>query len=88
VIGIAAGRALKPSMRQVPRASEKLFVDFSGQRPHLVDPTTGGELAVQIFVGVLGASRLMYAEATRSQNLPSWVSAHVRMLDYFQGSFH
>jgi transposase len=79
-------RALKPSMRQVHRAGEKLFVDFSGQRPHLIDPTTGEELAVELFVGVLGASGLIYAEATRSQDLPSWVGAHVRMLDYFQGS--
>src|SRR5258708_5387714 len=31
-------RTLKPSMRQVHRAGEKLFVDFSGKRPHLVDP--------------------------------------------------
>jgi len=79
-------RALKPSMRQVHRAGEKLFVDFSGQRPHLVDPTTGEELVVELFVGVLGASGLIYAEATRSQDLPSWVGAHVRMLNYFQGS--
>src|SRR5260370_28137911 len=79
-------RALKPSMRQVHRAGEKLFVDFSGQRPHLADPTTGAELAMELFVGVLGASGLIYAEATRSQDLPSWVGAHVRMLDAFQGS--
>ena len=79
-------RALKPSMRQVHRAGEKLFVDFSGKRPHLVDPTTGEEVAVELFVGVLGASGLIYAEATRSQDLPSWVGAHVRMLEYFQGS--
>ena len=38
-------RALKPSMRQVHRAGEKLFVDFSGKRPHLVDPTTGEAIA-------------------------------------------
>jgi transposase len=75
-------RALKPSMRQVHRAGEKLFVDFSGQRPHLVDPTTGEERAVELFVGVLGASGLIYAEATRGQDLPSWVGAHVRMLEY------
>jgi transposase len=70
----------------VHRAGEKLFVDFSGKRPHLVDPKTGEEIAVELFVGVLGASGLIYAEATRSQDLPSWVGAHVRMLDYFQGS--
>jgi transposase len=79
-------RTLKPSMRQVHTAGEKLFVDFSGKRPHLVDATTGEEIVVELFVGVLGASGLIYAEATRSQDLPSWVSAHVRMLDYFQGS--
>ncbi|MBI2829418.1 MAG: IS21 family transposase [Acidobacteria bacterium] len=79
-------RALRPSMRQVHRAGEKLFVDFSGKRPHLVDTTTGEETAVELFVGVLGASGLIYAEATRSQDLPSWVNAHVRMLEYFHGS--
>jgi transposase len=34
-------RKLKPSMRQVHRAGEKTFVDFSGKRPHIVDPKTG-----------------------------------------------
>jgi transposase len=79
-------RKLKPSMRQVHRAGEKLFVDFSGTRPHLVDPATGEEIPVELFVGVLGASGLIYAEATRSQDLPSWIGAHVGMLEYFQGS--
>ncbi len=77
---------LKPSMRQVHRAGEKLFVDFSGTRPHLVDGKTGEEILIELFVGVLGASGLIYAEATWSQDLPSWIGAHVRMLEYFQGS--
>jgi transposase len=78
--------ALKPSMRQVHRAGEKLFVDFSGTRPHVVDITTGEDVVVELFVGVLGASGLIYAEATTRQDLSSWVGAHVRMLEYFQGS--
>ena len=78
-------RRLRPSMRQVHRAGEKLFVDFSGTRPQLVDPDTGEVLAVELFVGVLGASGLIYAEATRGQDLASWVAAHVRMLEYFHG---
>jgi transposase len=82
----AWAQKLKPSMRQVHRAGEKLFVDFSGKRPHVVDPKTGAEIPVELFVGVLGASGLIYAEATRSQDVPSWIGAHVRMLDYFQGS--
>ena len=40
-------RTLKPSMRQVHQAGEKLFVDFSGQRPHVVDATTGEEVTVR-----------------------------------------
>jgi transposase len=79
-------RRLKLSMRQVHRAGEKMFVDFSGNRPHLVDPRSGEMVAVELFVGVLGASGLIYAEATRTQDLPSWISAHVRMLEYFHGS--
>jgi transposase len=79
-------RVLKPSMRQVHRAGEKLFVDFSGKRPSLIDATTGEVVLVELFVGVLGASGLIYAEATRSQDLASWVGAHVRMVEYFGGS--
>lgn len=79
-------RALKPSMRQVHRAGEKLFVDFSGKRPHLVDPMTGEEIPVELFVGALGASGLIYAEATPSQEMSAWVGGHVHMLAYFHGS--
>jgi transposase len=30
-------RTLKPTMRQVHRAGEKAFVDFSGKRPEILD---------------------------------------------------
>jgi transposase len=53
---IAWARTLKPSMRQVHLAGEKLFVDFAGQKPALVDGTTGEVVGVELFVGVLGAS--------------------------------
>jgi len=78
-------RRLKPSMRQVHRAGEKVFLDFAGQKAQLVNPTTGELTAVEIFVGVLGASGLLYAEATLGQDLGSWVGAHVRMLEAYQG---
>jgi transposase len=79
-------RTLAPTMRQVHRAGEKAFVDFSGQRPVLCDATTGELVSVELFVGVLGASNYTYAEACLTQDLPSWISAHVRMLNFFQGS--
>jgi transposase len=77
---------LRPSMRQVHRAGEKLFVDFSGKRPSIVDGKTGELVAVELFVGVLGASGYTYAEATATQKLHDWLGAHERMLEYFGGS--
>ena len=58
-------------MSQVHGTDEKLVVDFSGKRPCLADPATGEEGPGELFVGVLGASGLIYAEATRSQDLAS-----------------
>jgi transposase len=73
-------------MRQRHRAGEKTFVDFSGKRPHIVDPKTGELQPVELFVGALGASSYTYAEATEDQTLESWVQAHERMSTYFGGS--
>jgi len=79
-------RRLKPSMRQVHRAGEKLFVDFSGKRPVLTHPTTGEFILVELVVGVLGASRYVYVEACPRQDLTAWITAHVRMVEFFGGS--
>ena len=64
-------RRLRPSMRQVHRAGEKTFIDFSGKRPTLVDPRTGEVRRVELFVAALGASSFTYAEATATQQLPA-----------------
>jgi transposase len=79
-------KKLKPSMRQVHRAGEKAFVDFSGKKPSIVDPKTGEVREVELFVGVLGASSYVYAEAVESQELPNWIAAHVRMFEAWDGS--
>jgi transposase len=73
------------SMRQIHRAGEKLFVDFSGKKPSIVDPATGEVTEVELFVAVLGASNYTYAEATRTQQLPDWIGAHVRAFEYLGG---
>jgi transposase len=72
-------------MRQVHRAGEKTFLDFSGKRPSIVDPKTGEVITVELFVGALGASGYTYAEATHTQKLLDWTAVHVRMLEYFEG---
>lgn len=79
-------RTLAPTMRQVHRAGEKAFVDFSGKQPVIVDAATGELQAVELFVGVLGASSYIYAEACAAQDLASWITAHIRMVEYFGGA--
>lgn len=72
-------------MRQVHVAGDKLFVDYSGKRPRIVDEATGEVIEVELFVAALGASNLTYAEATRTQRGPDWIASHVRALEYFGG---
>ena len=74
-----------PVMRQTHQAGDKLFVDYSGQKPHIVDASTGEVIEVELFVAVLGASNLTYAEATRTQKVGDWIGSHVRALDYIGG---
>jgi hypothetical protein len=73
-------------LERAAAAGVTVFVDFAGQKGHLVNGDTGEVIPVEIFVGVLGASGYLYAEGTLSQDLPSWVGAHVRMLEAFGGS--
>ena len=72
-------------LRQTYRAGEKVFVDFAGLTVPVVDPKTGEIRQAQVFVAVLGASNYTYAEATWSQDLPSWIGAHCRAFEFFGG---
>lgn len=72
-------------LRQEHKAGEKVFVDFAGQTIPVICRETGEVRDAQIFVGVLGASSYTYAEACESQALPEWITAHVRMYEFFGG---
>ena len=50
-----AGR-LKPTLRQVHTAGERVFVDFAGHTMEVTDGATGEIRQAEIFVAVLGAS--------------------------------
>ena len=69
-------------MRQTHVAGHKAFVDYSGKKMPIADPLTGEVRMAEIFVAVLGASSLTYAEATWAQTLPDWIGAHVRMFRF------
>jgi len=74
---------LARSMRQVHRAGEKVFIDYSGDTVAVIDPKSGEILTAEIFVATLGASKYAYAEATWTQKLPDWIGSTIRMLEFF-----
>ncbi len=73
------------SMRQVHKAGEKLFVDYSGKKPSIVDPKTGEVIEVELFVAVLGASNYTFAEASLTQRSPDFIQSHVHAFAFFGG---
>ena len=73
------------TMRQTHLAGDKLFVDFAGQTLAVVDPATGEARPAQVFVAVLGASSLTYAEVRWSQGLADWVGCHANAFAFFGG---
>jgi transposase len=76
---------LSPTMRQTHPAGERMFVDYAGQTAEVVDNATGEVRRAQVFVAVLGASNLTYAEARWTQSLPDWIGCHVGAFASFGG---
>jgi transposase len=73
-------------MRQDHTPGERAFVDYSGDKPYYTDAKTQKRISVELFVGVLPASALMFAFCTHTQNVADFISAHVAMLEFFGGS--
>lgn len=72
-------------MRQVHRAGEKAFIDYSGKKPTVVDAQSGEARQVELFVMVLGASNYTFAEATLTQKIGDFAGSITRALEFFGG---
>jgi transposase len=78
-------QSLKRSMRQTHKAGDKVFIDYSGVTMDIIDPETSDIRSAEIFVGVLGASKYTFAEATWSQQLPDFLASQRHMFEFFGG---
>ena len=76
---------LDVSLRQTHKAGEKLFVDYAGQTISVTDPVFGQVKEAYIFIATLGASSYTFAWASFSQDIPSWVEAHIQAFSFFGG---
>jgi len=67
-------------------AGKKLFIDFAGSKPRLMDAKSRIEREVQLFVAVYPASALVYCEATETQGVECVVRATRHALEYAGGT--
>ena len=72
-------------LRQDHKAGEKMFVDWAGATIPVYDRHTGEAWQAPLFVATLGASSYTWAEATRDQQMDSWLGAHVHAFEHFGG---
>lgn len=75
----------KPSVRVVHKAGDKLFVDFTGKKLHLVDTSTGLVQDVEVFVAILGCSQLTFVMAVASQKKEDFIMACEETLHFYGG---
>lgn len=76
---------LDPVLRQEHKAGEKMFVDWAGATIPVYDRHTGQSLQASLFVAALGASSYTWAEATRDQQMESWLRCHVHAFEHAHG---
>lgn len=67
------------------KAGEKVFVDYTGKKLHIIDKTTGQQKEVEVFVGILPSSQFTYVEASTSQQKEELIGSMRRCLEYFGG---
>jgi transposase len=67
------------------KAGDKMFVDYAGDKLAIVNRKTGKERPVEVFVAILGASQLTYAEASFSQKSEDWIRSNERAFIYCGG---
>jgi len=77
--------ASRVTMHIEHKAGDKMFVDYAGNKLAIVDRKTGKEQPVEVFVAILGASQLTYAEASFSQKSEDWIRSNERAFIYFGG---
>ena len=77
--------ASKLTMHIDHKAGDKMFVDYAGNKLEIVDTKTGEIIKVEVFVAILGASQLTYAEASFSQKSEDWIRSNERAFQCFGG---
>lgn len=76
---------VNPVMHLEHKFGDKLYVDFAGEKLSYLDKETGEIVQTELFIAILGASQLTYAEAVMSQQKEDFISACENTLHYIGG---
>ena len=68
------------------KAGDRMYVDFAGDRLHLVDRETGEKMPVEVFVAILPCSQLTYVEAVMSQKKEDFIHACENAFYFYGGT--
>ncbi len=68
------------------KAGDKMFVDYAGKKMEIVDSKTGESKQVSIFVSILGASGLIYAQASLTQKQEDFIIANENAIRFYEGA--
>jgi transposase len=76
---------VNPVMHMDHKAGDKLYIDYAGEKLHIVDLETGEQRSVEVFVAILGCSQLTYVEASYTQQKEDLIASCERALHYIGG---
>ncbi|WP_245668144.1 IS21 family transposase [Flagellimonas zhangzhouensis] len=74
-----------PVMHMEHKAGDKLFIDFTGKKLHIVDRDTGELKELEVFVCILRSSQYTYVEACASQKLEDFIRCTENSLWFYGG---
>lgn len=76
---------MSPSVHRYFAPGERCEVDYAGDTIAWIELSTGQFFEAQVFIGILGFSQKIFAEATTDQKGQNFVQSHTRMYNSFGG---
>ena len=73
------------SMHLEYQAADMIMIDFAGKKQHYVDPTSGEQIACEVFVAILPFSGLIFCYAVPSQQTADFTACINLMLKFYGG---
>ncbi|MFC2126642.1 IS21 family transposase [Bacteroidota bacterium] len=65
--------------------ADKMFIDFTGKKLHIIDRDSGEVIPVEVYVAALGYSQMAYVQACHTQQKQDFISCTEKAIHFFGG---